>query len=116
MPIYGQFICQFSHKEGAGKPLGIHVAGEFVYVSDEVKNDITVYKTTSEYFTSIERETGNFHMPIAITSDEKCFYICDHYNNRIVIFCEFINSERSYGQHPGEKKYNKTASYHVHIA
>ena len=52
------------------------------------KNDIAVYKTTSEYFTSIEStyETRKFHMPIAMTSDEKCFYICDHYNNRIVIF------------------------------
>ena len=57
------------------------------------KNDIAVYKTTSEYFTSIEStyKTGKFYRPAAITSDEKCAYILD--NNCNLILCEFISSE-----------------------
>ena len=93
--VYGQFIHQFSHKEGAGEPLGIYVAGEFVYVSDMNKDDITVYKNTSEYVTSIDStyKTGKFHGPVAMTSDEKYFYISDELHNRILIFCEFITSQ-----------------------
>ena len=85
----GQFIRQF----GEGKlkrPLGLHIADKYVYVSDLVGHCIVVYETSGQFVTSFGRpgqNEGEFCGPFCITSCvDGYIHVCDCLNNRVQIF------------------------------
>ena len=85
----GQFIREF----GEGKlkrPLGLHIADKYVYVSDLSGDCIVVYETSGQFVTSFGRlgqNEGEFHDPFCITSCvDGYIHVCDMFNNGVQIF------------------------------
>ena len=85
----GQFIREF----GEGKlkrPLGLHIADKYVYVSDESGHCIVVYETSGQFVTSFGRlgqNEGEFYYPQCITTCvDGYIHVCDWGNNRVQIF------------------------------
>ena len=76
------------------RPLGLHVAGQFVYVCnngrDNDNHNVSVFTTEGEYVTTFGHKgtgEGEFNVPIALSVDSDGFvYVCDRHNNRIQIF------------------------------
>ena len=88
----GQFI-QTLGDEGERKlerPSGLHIADQYIYISDCGKNCIVVYETSGQYVTSFGRcgqNEGEFKTPFCITSCVDGFiHVCDLSNNRAQIF------------------------------
>ena len=83
----GQFIRVFSRQKiiSEDKPSGIHIADEYVYVSDNRHHFILVYATSGQCVTSFGRKgqrEGEFQYPLCITS-------CVLYMFVIVVIIEF---------------------------
>ena len=92
MDINGRFIRAFG-QEGKGKlrgPSALHIADNFVYVSDWSGHCIVVYETSGQFVTSFGRcghKEGEFDRPFCITSCADGFiHVCDFLNNRVQIF------------------------------
>ena len=89
MDISGHFIRSFG-QEGEGKlvgPSALHIADEFVYVSDF---NSVVYETSGQFVTKFCRyghEEGELSYPFCITSCTDGFiHVCDFGNGRVQIF------------------------------
>ena len=72
----GEFICEIGHEEGEGKlfnPTGLHLAAEFLYVSDDDNCRNVIYSTSGELVATMQRETGGgtpfFKGPCKFTAD-----------------------------------------------
>ena len=72
----GEFICEIGHEEGEGKlfnPTGLHLAAEFLYVSDDDNCRNVIYSTSGELIATMHRETGGgtpfFKGPCKFTAD-----------------------------------------------
>ena len=92
MDSSGQFIRMFC-QERQGKlngPTALHIADEYVYVSDCSNHRIAIYATSGQYVTSFGRcgeEEGVFWYPHCITSCVSgCIYVCYWGNNRVQVF------------------------------
>ena len=89
----GHFIRVFG-EEGKGKlsgPSALHIADNYVYVSDYSGHSIVVYETSSgQFVTSFGgwgHKEGEFQYPRCITSCADGFiHICDGSNNRVQTF------------------------------
>ena len=87
----GQFV-RFIGEEDANKvglPTGLHIAKEYIFVSDLTHDCIVVYKTTGEFVTTIAyrgSRVGELCSPYCITSNEEKLFVCDSSNNRVQIF------------------------------
>ena len=84
----GQFIRQIHHRNGTGKPVGVRVIGQLVYVTDMSEKDVTVYQTTGEYVTSFRSvsQIKWLNSIYGITPDKSgSIYLCDFSNDRIII-------------------------------
>lgn len=89
---HGEFLHSFSSKE-SGKlkhPFGVCVFGQYVYVTDNINHNLTIFTIEGEYVTSFGREgeeTGNFENPWDVCVDRNGFvYVCDLTNKRIQVF------------------------------
>ena len=90
----GEFLHSFgSDENGVNKlsqPRGVCVAGQYVYVTDCSNNNISIFTTEGEYLTSFGQRganEGDLNGPWGICIDNEGFlYVCDFYNNRLVIF------------------------------
>ena len=73
-------------------PTGVHIVGQYVYVSDYDSNRVAVFETsTGQFVTSFGRKghgKGEFSGPYCITScDNKGFiYVCDSGNDQVQVF------------------------------
>ena len=72
------------------KPLGLCVAGEFVYVCDRSDHKVCVFTTEGELVTTLGqrgRKAGKFQVPCAVCVDADGFVcVCDKNNDRVQIF------------------------------
>ena len=93
----GKFIAHFGN-EGSGpgqlnSPIGITIdnaATGLVYVSEWNNHRISVFTNEGLFVSSFGREGSNieeFNSPKGLTFDKEGFlYICDYYNNRLVVY------------------------------
>ena len=97
----GQFLSQFGTKgSGPGQlmyPVGIVVDDNLIYIVDTIANiedfgnhRISIFTTDGQFvrsFGGYGSSMDEFNVPIGITFDrEGYFYICDCYNNRLVVY------------------------------
>jgi len=87
------YLRQFNLKSGPGKlnkPEGIHVAIDYVYVSDCRNHRIAVFQLSGEFLTFFGKEgrgRGEFRRPRGIVFDCDGFlHVCDWWNCRIQVF------------------------------
>ena len=87
------FGCDNNGVNTLTRPLGLHVAGQFVYVCnngrDNDNHNVSVFTTEGEYVTTFGHKgtgEGEFNVPVAVGIDSDGFvYVCDKFNNRIQI-------------------------------
>ena len=78
-------------KQGSGPgelshPKGIHISGDFVYVTEQDNHRVSVFTVSGEFVTSFGN-AGELDSPQGITEDEDGFlYICSENSNRIVVY------------------------------
>ena len=88
------FGCDNNSVNVLTRPLGLHVAGQFVYVCNNGQvndnHNVSVFTIEGGYVTTFGHKgssAGQFNVPIAVCVDSDGFvYVCDKYNNRIQIF------------------------------
>ena len=85
----GHYVRDITHKK-LGSPTGVHVVGQYLYVSDHYRGCIAVFETSGQFVTSFGREgqgKGEFNWPYCCTSCSKgLLYVCDSGNHRIQVF------------------------------
>ena len=66
------------------------VAGQYVYVTDNTADRISVFTTEGGHVTTFGQEgrgEGDFNYPIGVCVDKDGFvYVCEYKNNRVQIF------------------------------
>jgi len=89
----GRYLQQFGDKSGPGKlnhPEGIHIAHNYVYVSDSGNHRIAVFQLSGAFLTSFGKYgegRGEFSRPRSIVFDCNGFLcVCDWLNDRIQVF------------------------------
>ncbi len=87
----GEYLRSFGCDEnGVNKlsgPSGIHVASQYVYVTNYSNHTLSVYTTEGEHVPSIGRRGGDFGSPWGVCVDKDGFvYISDCYNDKIHVF------------------------------
>ena len=90
----GQFLHSFGCDENGVKklsyPLGVCVAGQYVYVSNYTGHNISVFTTQGQYVTSLGQNVmgeGEFNRPWGVCVDRDGFlYVCDYSNARVQVF------------------------------
>ena len=93
MDTCGQFIQTFG-QTGNQKLCAascLHIAGEYVYVTDMKEDRIVIYyKTSGKFVNSFvggTQEEGGLSAPCGITTCAYgCIYVCDCINNRVLVF------------------------------
>ena len=72
------------------KPLGLCVAGQFVYVCNNVADNVCVFTTEGKLVTIFGQhgnKSGEFNTPYAVCVDADGFvYVCDANNHRVQVF------------------------------
>ena len=85
----GHCIREITHKK-LDSPSGVHIVGQYVYVSNFSNGCIAVFETSGEFVTSFGKEgdgKGEFRAPYCISSCNKgSIFVCDLVNNRIQMF------------------------------
>ena len=74
----GDFVREIGHEEGEGKlfnPTGLHLVGEFLYISDDNNCRDVIYRTTGELVATMPRGSiaGPVKGPMRFTSDRNGF-------------------------------------------
>ena len=89
----GRYLRQFSRKSWVrklNKPEGIHIAHNYVYVSDHGGHCITAFLLSGAFPTSFGTEgsgRGEFDFPCGVVFDcNGLLYVCDWINKRIQVF------------------------------
>ena len=88
----GVFLRSFGQVQNVkvNRPFRVCVSGRYVFVSDCVGNDISVYTTDGEHVTTFGQKgegEGDFNYPLGVCVDADGFvYVCDKFNNRVKIF------------------------------
>ena len=87
---YGKFLTSFGFFKGNGKPAGICVACNHVYVADESNHKIFIYTIDGKYISSFGKwgtNEGELYGPCGVCVDNDGFvYVCDKFNNRLQLF------------------------------
>ena len=84
----GHCIREIAHRK-LGSPSGVHIVGQYMYVSDFDHDSIAVFKTSGQFVTSFGRKgkgKGEFMWPRCISCNKGFIYVCDSGNNRIQVF------------------------------
>ncbi len=80
------FGCDGSGVNMLSRPCGIYVASQYVYVTSNSSNTISVYTTEGEHVTTFGKEGDLWH-PWGVCVDKDGFvYVCDTANNRVQVF------------------------------
>ena len=86
----GELLRFFGTEDGDRfQPRGIFVAGQFVYVANEINHKLCVYSLEGEFVASIGKWGSgkcDFYSPVGVCVRESYVYICDRFNNRVQIF------------------------------
>ncbi len=84
------FGCDRSGVNMLCGPHGIYVASQYVYVTNWLNHNISVYTTEGEHVTTFGkkgRNEGDFDRPPGVCVDKDGFvYVCDRWNNRVQVF------------------------------
>ena len=84
------FGCDKNGINRLNDPHGICVSGQYVYVSNDGSDNVSVFTTAGLYVTSFGqkgREEGEFKSPSGICVDQHAIvYVCDSYNKRVQCF------------------------------
>ena len=91
--IDGDLLRSFGYDENGVKrlsgPHSVCVAGQYVYVTDEVLNNVSVFTTEGAYVTSFDdcgREEGCFNYPYGLCVDRDGFVYVADFNDRVQVF------------------------------
>ena len=76
----GHFLRHIG-EEKLSKPRGIHISGNYVYVSD--KSKVVLFRTSGKFETTIGEDILN--EPVGITTDSNGIYVCDTYEQHIFV-------------------------------
>ena len=89
----GKFLCQFGVKQILSKPAGIAIdtAGTgLVYASSHENNCVSIFTSEGVFvrmFGRNDKNIGKLSWPRELAFDKEGFlYICDHFNDRLVIY------------------------------
>ena len=70
-------------------PTGLHVADNYVYVSDHRADRIAVYNTSGDFLTKFGKrgkKLGQLYGPYGIVVHDGKMFICDSWNHRVQVF------------------------------
>ena len=83
------FGCDENGVKKLSRPWGVCVAGQYVYVTDDGLNNVSVFSTEGAYVTSFGHrgsEEGCF-TPCGLCVDRDGFvYVTDYFNDRVQVF------------------------------
>ena len=90
----GQFLSQFGTKgSGPGQlnlPLGIVIDDNLMYITERDNNRISIFTTDGQFVRSFGEQSSSvdqFNVPCGITFDREGYlYVCDHCNNRLIVY------------------------------
>ena len=84
------FGCDGKEEKKVKGPMGVCVSGHYVYLCNNVSNNISVFTTDGVYVTSFGQRgsnEGDFLFPYSVCVDQDGFvYVIDHCNNRVQCF------------------------------
>ncbi len=87
----GKFVKYLGEEGDFGKPSGLAIDGDKIYVADALKNQVMVYSTSGEKlltFGATGDQAGLLQSPNALTHANGKIYVTDTGNDRVQVFDE----------------------------